>query len=288
MTVCMMEQLDRHVQTLAEWSRSDADGSDKKLPVNDNFNGKQCKDSNARVVVLTGSNGTFCSGLDLNDHEQNGVDDVQYGNNSSTAHSLKEGSNMIHHMTRVTNRLISLPVLSVSAIDGYAVGGGAELTTCTNLVVLSRGAKVQFVHAKRGASAGWGGSRRLVEKVGRGRALRMLLLGECVYGGEEAPVAGAYADAIGGEGESALEATMRLVVEPLLELPCSRSVRAIKKAVSVADGDGEVISSTNGRLKLDTNMAMKGEFESFMSVWGGDSNREQIRKTKERDKDTKE
>lgn len=290
LTVSMMEQLDQHVQTLAKWSSGDTGESNERIyDTNDYLDDKQSEDGDARVVILTGSNDTFCSGLDLHDNEQTDAKNVEDGNTSSTARSLKEGPHMIHHMTRVTNQLISLPVLSISAIDGYAVGGGAELTTCTDMVVLSRSAKIQFVHAKRGASMGWGGGRRLVKKVGRGRALRMLLLGECVYGEEEALVGGVYADAVAEEGETALQATMRLFVDPLLELPCSKSIRAIKEAVSAADGDGDVIDSANGRLKLDTNMAMKGEFESFMSVWGGDSNRKQIQKAKERlrDKDSK-
>ena len=89
-----------------------------------------------------------------------------------------------------------------------------------------------------------------------------------------------YADAVAEEGETALEATMRLIVDPLLDLPCSRSIRAIKNAVSAADGDGEVIDSIDGRLKMDTNIAVKGELESFLSVWGSESNKEQIQKAK--------
>ena len=147
-------------------------------------------------------------------------------NNNSTSHLLRDGKNMLYHMTRVTNQLLSLPVLSISAIDGYAMGGGAELTTCTDLVVLSTNAKIQFVHAKRGASPGWGGLRRLVNKVGRERALRMLLLGECVLGEEEAKRS-AYADVVATEGETALHATMRAIINPLLDLPCSQSIRAI-------------------------------------------------------------
>ena len=278
LTVSMMEDLDRHVQTLAKWSSSDGNHHGNSTTSN-----RQCSnenDSSARIVVLTGMNGTFCSGLDLHDN-----------GNSTDDHLLKEGRNMVHHMTRVTNQLHSLPVLSVSAIDGYAVGGGAELTTCTDLVVLSRTAQVKFVHSKRGASPGWGGGRRLVKKVGRQRALRMLLLGETVTGEQESKSTGGvlYSDAVAEEGESALDATMRLIVHPILQLPCSKSIRAIKKAVSAADGDGDIIDLHSGLLELDKDAAVRGEIDSFISVWGGDSNLEQIKKAKERlrDKNTK-
>lgn len=120
-------------------------------------------------------------------------------------------------------------------------------------------------------------------------ALRMLLLGVCVHGEEEASAGGVYADAVAEEGETALEATRRLVVNPILELPCSQSIRAIKKVVSAADGDVEV-DSIDGTLEIDTNMAMKVEMDSFLSVWGGDSNKELIQKAKDRlrDKNTKQ
>jgi len=181
---------------------------------------------------------------------------------------------MIKHMTRVTNQLLSLPILSISAVDGYAVGGGAELTTATDLVVLSRDAKIEFVHCKRGASFGWGGGRRLVKKVGRRKALKLLLLGECVYGEEEA-VTCEYADAVGDEEETSLEATMRYI-QLILELPCSQSIRAIKKTISSADDEA-------------IDIAMDRERESFLSVWGGEANMKQIQKTKEllRDKNDK-
>ena len=120
----------------------------------------------------------------------------------------------------------------------------------------------------------------------------MLLLGETVSGEQESKGTGGallYSDAVAEEGESALDATMRLIVHPILQLPCSKSIRAIKKAVSAADGDGDIIDLHGGLLKLDTDAAVRGEINSFMSVWGGDSNLEQIKKAKERlrDKNTK-
>jgi len=249
LTTRMMVELDQHVQTLANNIQSNTD-------------------TNLRVVILTGSR-NFCSGLDLTDNEE-----TEEEEEDSLSSSLKEGRNMIKHMTRVTNQLLSLPILSISAVDGYAVGGGAELTTATDLVVLSRDAKIEFVHCKRGASFGWGGGRRLVKKVGRRKALKLLLLGECVYGEEEA-VTCEYADAVGDEEETSLEATMRYI-QLILELPCSQSIRAIKKTISSADDEA-------------IDIAMDRERESFLSVWGGEANMKQIQKTKEllRDKNDK-
>jgi ethylmalonyl-CoA/methylmalonyl-CoA decarboxylase len=255
----MMEQLDGHLTTLERWS---------KFGVVDQDEPDTGAENNSRAIILTGSEGNFCSGLDLHEHAH------------SNNHHLQSGSQMNLHMTQFTNRLHSLPVPSIAAIDGHAIGGGAELSTCTDFVILSRCARVQFVHVMRGASPGWGGGRRLVNRVGRAKALKMLLLGECILG-EEDPQVFSFADGVGQEGESAFDAALRLVAEPILKLPCSKAIRAVKSMVSAADGDGDVVDRQRTRIMYDTNLALAAERQAFLSVWGGDSNLKQINKTKE-------
>ena len=46
-------------------------------------------------------------------------------------------------MTMLTNCLYSLTVPAIAAIDGYAVGGGAELTTAANWVMVSHDADIR-------------------------------------------------------------------------------------------------------------------------------------------------
>ena len=262
LTYSMMEQLDDHVTTLEKWVQSGTVCNTTDLQTTKTQN-------NSRVVILTGSQGHFCSGLDLHDHA------------TSPNHPLQSGPQMNLHMTQLTNRIHSLSVPSVCAVDGNAIGGGAELTTCTDFVVLAANSRVQFVHVKRGASPGWGGGRRLVNRVGRRRALKMLLLGESVLGIDEAEQL-CYADGVGKEGESAVDAAMRLIVNPLLELPCSKAVRAVKSVVSAADGDRDVLDSEGNTLLYDTNKALAVEREAFVNVWGGDSNLKQIQAAKDK------
>ena len=279
LTVPMMKEMEDHVALLRTWSSSSSssdDANDDNSYDVDVLEETNSNVNNARAVIVTGSHGTFCSGLDLSD--SNAGEDG--------------GEEMLHRMTTITNQLLSLPVVTIAAVDGYAMGGGAELTTAADLVVLSHDAIIQFVHAKRGASTGWGGTRRLVTKVGRSRAIQLLLLGHCIRGDEEyarsisSSVGGGvemiYADAVADRDETALDATIRLIIQPLLQLPCSNSLRAIKSAISAADGDRNVINKIDGTLNSSTNMAVKCEMESFMSVWGSQSNKEQIEKTKDR------
>ena len=77
-------------------------------------------------------------------------------------------------------------------LQGLAVGGGAELTTATDFRLVTPRARVAWVQvsgdqseafnhttdqsqARMGVAPGWGGARRLVNIVGRQRALELML-----------------------------------------------------------------------------------------------------------------
>ena len=63
----------------------------------------------------------------------------------------------------------------MAVVRGRAIGGGAELTTATDLRVFSPDASLSFVQSKMGLSTGWGGGSRLTSIVGRAKALRIML-----------------------------------------------------------------------------------------------------------------
>lgn len=100
-----------------------------------------------------------------------------------------------------------LPIISIAAIEGPAIGGGAELSTACDHRILSRSAKVQFVHVRMGVSPGWGGGGRLSLLVGRQRALRMIGTAEPLAG--QLALETGFADGLADEGE-ALEESLKL------------------------------------------------------------------------------
>ena len=85
------------------------------------------------------------------------------------------GFTMATLMSEATNRLRLLPLVSVSVLEGPAVGGGAELTTCTDFRLATSKASISFVQVRMGVAPGWGGASRLVDIVGRRKALQLLL-----------------------------------------------------------------------------------------------------------------
>lgn len=125
-------------------------------------------------VILKGSSGNFCSGGDLDFARQTGT--------------AEEGYMMSSFMHHVLNKFQRLPLISVAVIEGIgALGGGAELAVSCDFRLMSGKSKAfGFVHAKMGILPAWGGTTRLVEKIGYNRALdllssaRILNPGECL------------------------------------------------------------------------------------------------------------
>ncbi|MFG2969350.1 enoyl-CoA hydratase/isomerase family protein [Streptomyces sp. NPDC048288] len=78
-------------------------------------------------------------------------------------------------MRAVNDRLAAAPFLSVSAVDGLALGGGLELAMACTLRVSGPRARFGLPEVKIGLIPGAGGTQRLPRLVGRGRALDIML-----------------------------------------------------------------------------------------------------------------
>jgi ethylmalonyl-CoA/methylmalonyl-CoA decarboxylase len=193
-------------------------------------------------LIITGEGGeAFCAGAD-------------FGLVKRELQTAEDGVLMSALMTETLNRLRSLPLLSIAAIDGPAVGGGAELATCADWRCMSEGASIRFVHARMGASPGWGGAARLAALVGRGAALRLL-----TGGARLDPAAAAslrLSDLTAAPGESAVEASRQLMRATVEGAASVGALRAIKTAVHCStDIPAE---------------AREAETEVVRSVWGAD------------------
>lgn len=121
---------------------------------------------NGKVLVLHGIDGYFCSGADLSIIK--------------AINTPQEGNLMCAFMQRTLTRLGRLPLLSLAAIEGRTLGGGAELALACDFRLMSRDAEIRFVQVKMGLTPGWGGGARLVRQVGKQTALKLLGTGEKV------------------------------------------------------------------------------------------------------------
>jgi 2-(1,2-epoxy-1,2-dihydrophenyl)acetyl-CoA isomerase len=121
-------------------------------------------DASVRAVVLTGSGEAFCSGADLKSAMSDG-----------DGTPLERRLELYHDMIRA---IVHAPKPFVAAVDGAAVGFGADLALACDLRVLSARAYLQEKFVKIGLMPDGGGTFWVPRLVGLGRALEILLLGE--------------------------------------------------------------------------------------------------------------
>ena len=127
--------------------------------------------NSTRVLILSSDvAGVFCAGADLK--ERAGM-------------SHKETEQFLVALRTALGRLACLPIPTISAISGFALGGGLELALATTFRVMSTTATAGLPEVRLGIIPGAGGARRLKSLIGNRRAADMILTGRRV-GGREA------------------------------------------------------------------------------------------------------
>ena len=121
-------------------------------------------EKNIRVIKIQGAgNKAFSTGANLNEFnrlDESGIADwIRYGN-------------------KVFNKLESLPIPTIAAINGFALGGGLELALTCDVRIATENSSFAFPELKHGWIPGWGGLSRLRRLTGEGRAKHIIMLGE--------------------------------------------------------------------------------------------------------------
>jgi enoyl-CoA hydratase/carnithine racemase len=91
---------------------------------------------------------------------------------------------MAHSMRTSLDRIATLPIPVIAAINGAALGGGAEVAIACDFRVACDDARVGFTQALLGLMPAWGGIERLAASTGRSRALYLLTTGRAINGSE--------------------------------------------------------------------------------------------------------
>lgn len=167
-------------------------------------------DPHLRALVLTGSDGTFCAGGDL----------YELHNYPTYA----DGERLATIMGEALDRLEDLPAITVAAIEGHALGGGAEIALACDLRVMAEGTQFGLMHVRLGICPAWGGGQRLLRMVGYSTALEWLALGR-VLTAEEAAAHG-LASRVVPRGQ-ALQAALDLAGQIAAQDP--GAVRGVKR-----------------------------------------------------------
>ncbi|MEX2093289.1 MAG: 3-hydroxyacyl-CoA dehydrogenase NAD-binding domain-containing protein [Pirellulales bacterium] len=124
----------------------------------------------AGLVIQSGKPGTFIAGADIREFL------------ASLGAPKSEVVAMCRRGQSLFGRLAELPLVTVAAIDGICVGGGAELAAWCDRRVLSDNPKTEFgfPEVKLGLYPGWGGTVRAPRLVGLANAVELITSGESV------------------------------------------------------------------------------------------------------------
>jgi enoyl-CoA hydratase/carnithine racemase len=146
-------------------------------------------DDRVRAVVVRSAGRTFCAGADIKEMAAMTADDM---------------ADHATWMQRSFMALLDIPVPTIAAIDGAALGGGCELAMCADLRIAGASARIGLTEARIGVIPGAGGTQMLPRLVGPGAARRMIFSGDPISAGD-ARAAG-LVDEVVPDGEAARSA----------------------------------------------------------------------------------
>jgi enoyl-CoA hydratase len=124
-------------------------------------------DEEVRGIIITGAGEkAFIAGADIKEFSSYSVEEGRQ--------LAEEGQNKVFNVIQNSSKPIA------AAINGYALGGGLELALACHIRIASNTAWLGLPEVTLGLIPGYGGTQRLAQLVGRGRALEMILTGEMI------------------------------------------------------------------------------------------------------------
>lgn len=165
-------------------------------------------------VLLRGAGRSFCAGHDL--------DDIAGGSEGAAAQRFETGA---------IERLASLPVPVVAAVQGHCLTGGLELALAADLIVAAESARFSDTHGKWDLVPVWGLTQRLPRRVGQAKAMELMFTSRN-YSGREAEAMGLANLCVPDERLD--EEVGRLCTDILAN--AWRANRAVKQMVAATDG----------------------------------------------------
>jgi len=128
-------------------------------------------DPAVRVVILTGEGRAFCVGADLKEH-------------AKAARSNRQKREYLLLAQAVCARIHRLRKPVIAAVNGYALGAGAEMAVNADFVLMAESAQIGFPETSLGTFIGGGLTRVLPQLVGLAKARELVFLGQRITGSE--------------------------------------------------------------------------------------------------------
>lgn len=174
-------------------------------------------DSDLRALILTGhGDRAFAAGADIGE---------------MASFSAAQAETFAGRGQRIFELLEAFPAPTIAAVNGFALGGGCELAMACDLVLASPTAIFGQPEVKLGVIPGFGGTQRLVRRVGRQRALELMMSARNVKADEAVSIGLALSVVEDGD---VVGAAMSLAGRIVRNGPVA--VRLVKRAVAETDG----------------------------------------------------
>ncbi|WP_437485704.1 enoyl-CoA hydratase-related protein [Sorangium sp. So ce1014] len=190
-----------------------------------------------RAAVLTGAGKAFVAGADIAE---------MAAMNSIAAKRFADAGH------RLGDLIETAPFPVIAAVNGFALGGGCELALACDFIYAAEGAKLGQPEVNLGVIPGFGGTQRLLRRVGPGRARELIYSGDMIT------------------AEQALSIGLVNAVFPATEL----LARARDTALKIASRGPLAVAAAKRVLlrgeSLDLAAANELEAQAFAALFGSD------------------
>ncbi len=177
------------------------------------------KDSTIKGIVITGSGAkAFAAGADIAEFAE---------------FSVEKGMELSIAGGKVFDSIENCTKPVIAAVNGFALGGGCELAMSCHLRIASPNAKFGQPEVKLGLIPGYAGTQRLVQLIGKGKALELLMTSDMI-GAEEALQYGLVNYVV--PGEQLMEKATELINKIAAQSP--KAVAAVIRCVNAYHTDG--------------------------------------------------
>lgn len=123
------------------------------------------EDTEVKALIITGEGRAFVAGADIAAQSNLDVEGGRcWGQNGSG----------------IFRRLELLNIPTIAAVNGFALGGGCELAMACDMIIASDKAKFGQPEVGLGIIPGFSGTQRLTRRVGKSRAMEMILTGDMI------------------------------------------------------------------------------------------------------------
>ena len=195
-----------------------------------------------RVVILTGTAGHFCSGLDLSEHIHRSAEENLY--HSRAWH-------------KVMDEIQFGGLITVSAMFGAVIGGGLELAAASHVRIAEKSAIFQLPEGRRGIFVGGGATARVGRILGADRMTEMMLTGR-KYDADQGLALGLAHYSVDDGAAMELAASLAGKISRNAPLSNYLMVQSIARINDMSQSDGLFVESLAAAMSQTTPDAEEG------------------------------